>query len=162
MRLETSDGRVRYRDYPDYFDRHMAALVPPRCRICPDALAELADVSIGDAWLDRFEGSDGVSDLIVRTPAGERLLADLAGRLELTEATPEEMVASQSETYRVKRDICRGRLWLRSLAGRPLPHYPGLESQASAHDRWLGAADAAEERLFRMLADRRFPPATGQ
>jgi coenzyme F420 hydrogenase subunit beta len=161
MRLETRDGSVRYRDYPDYFDRHLAAIVPPRCRICPDALAELADVSVGDAWLDRFEGSDGVSDLVVRTPAGEQLLADLAGRLELMEASPDEMVASQRETYRVKRDVCRGRLWLRSLAGRPQPAYPGLDLTASPKDRWLGAADAAAERLFRALADRRFPSTVG-
>jgi coenzyme F420 hydrogenase subunit beta len=157
MRLETREGRVRYRDYPEYYDRHLAAIVPPRCRICPDALAELADISIGDAWLDRFEGSDGVSDLIVRTPAGERLLADLAGRLELSEATPEEMVASQSETYRVKRDVCRGRLWLRSLAGRPVPAYPGLDLTASPQDRRAAIADVAGERLFRFLADRRYP-----
>jgi coenzyme F420 hydrogenase subunit beta len=161
MRLETRDGRVRYRDYPDYFDRHLAAIVPPRCRICPDALAELADISVGDAWLDRFEGSDGVSDLIARTPAGEQMLADLAGRFELTEASPEEMVASQSETYRVKRDVCRGRLWLRSLAGRPLPDYPGLDLRASPRDRWLGAADAVGERLFRAQADRRYPSSAG-
>jgi coenzyme F420 hydrogenase subunit beta len=157
MRLETRDGMVRYRDYPDYFDRHLAALVPQRCRVCPDALAELADISVGDAWLDRFENSDGVSDLIVRTPAGERLLADLAGRFELTEARPDEMIASQTETYRVKRDVCRGRLWLRALAGRPLPDYPGLDLTASPRDRLLGVADAAGERLFRALADRRFP-----
>ena len=84
-------------------------------------------------------------------------MAGLAGRLELIEATPDEMVASQSETYRVKRYVCRGRLWLRSLAGRPLPAYPGLDLEASARDRWLGVADAAEERLFRHLADRRYP-----
>lgn len=161
MRLETRNGTVRYRDYPDYFDRHLAAIVPPRCRVCPDALAELADISVGDAWLERFEGSHGVSDLIARTPTGERMLADLAGRLELTEATPDEMVASQSETHQVKRDVCRGRLWLRSLAGRALPSYPGLDLGASARDRWLGVADAAEERLFRYLADRRYPSSRG-
>jgi coenzyme F420 hydrogenase subunit beta len=161
MRLETHDGRIRCRDYPDYFDRHLAAIVPPRCRVCPDALAELADISVGDAWLQRFEGSDGVSDLVVRTPAGERLLADLAGRLQLTSASPDEVIASQSETYRVKRDVCRGRLWLRSRAGRPLPVYPGLDLEASPHDRWLGIADAAQERLFRVLADRRFPSSAG-
>ena len=158
MRLQARDGRVRRREYPDYHDRHLAALVPSRCRLCPDALAEMADVSVGDAWLERFTGSDGVSDVIVRTPAGERLLEDLAGLLELTPASPDEMVASQAETYRVKRDVLRGRLWLHSLAGRPLPDYPGLDLTASPRDRRLGVAGAAQERLFRYLADRRYPP----
>jgi len=67
------------------------------------------------------------------------------------------MIASQSETRRVKRDLCRGRLWLSSLARRPLPDYPGLDLSASTVDRLRGVADAAQERLFRSLVDRRFP-----
>ena len=157
MHLVDRHGTVRWREYPDYIDRGFLALVPPRCRVCPDALAELADVSVGDAWLDRFTGSDGVSDIIARTPAGERLLEDAAGSLVLQTASPQEMVASQTETYLVKRDVCRGRLWLRSLAGQPVPDYPGLELSASASDRLRGVADAAQERLFRLLVDRRYP-----
>jgi coenzyme F420 hydrogenase subunit beta len=157
MRLATRQGTVRRRAYPDYFDRSVAALTPPRCRICPDALAELADVSVGDAWLDRFTGTDGVSDLIARTPAGEHLVEAAAGYLVLQAASPADMVASQSETRRAKRDVCRGRLWLRSKARRPLPEYPGLELAASPGDRLRGVADAAQERLFRSLVDRRYP-----
>ena len=157
MRLETRRGAVRWKDYPDYIDRRSMALTPPRCRLCPDALAELADVSVGDAWLDRFEGSDGVSDIIARTPAGERLLDAAAGRLVLEAASPKEMVASQAETYGVKRNVCRGRLWLRALAGRRVPAYPGLELSASATDRLRGVADLAQERLFRFLVDRCYP-----
>jgi len=157
MRLEDQHGTVRRRDYPDYIDRRFTALTPPRCRLCPDALAELADVSVGDAWLDRFTGSNGVSDIIVRTPAGERLLDDAAEYLVLEAASPGEMISSQSETHRVKRDVCRGRFWLRSLAGRPLPDHPGLALSASPSDRLRGVADVARERLFRSLVDRRYP-----
>jgi coenzyme F420 hydrogenase subunit beta len=157
MRLEDWHGSVRWRDYADYADRRFMALTPPRCRICPDALAELADISVGDAWLDRFEGSDGVSDLIARTPAGERVLADAAGYLSLQPASAAEMIASQSETHRAKRDVCRGRLWLRSLARRPLPDYPGLELSALAGERLRGIVDAVHEHLFRSLVDRRYP-----
>jgi coenzyme F420 hydrogenase subunit beta len=157
MRLATRDGRARWRDYPDYYDRYLSAHTPPRCRICPDALAELADISVGDTWLERFEGSDGVSDLIVRTPAGERAAVALAGRLRLLDATPEEMVASQAETRRVKRDILRGRLALRAAAGRPAPDYPGLDLRASLHDLALGLRDTGRELLYRRLADRRYP-----
>ena len=157
MRLVDRHGTVRQKEYPGYCDRGFMALIPPRCRLCPDALAELADVSVGDAWLQRFEGSDGVSDVIARTSAGERLLEDAAGSLVLQPANPEEMVASQAETRLAKRDVCRGRLWLRSLAGRPAPDYPGLALAASASDRLRGVADTAQERLFRALVDRRYP-----
>ena len=152
-----TDRVTRWRDYPDYVDRRFMALTPPRCRLCPDALAELADVSVGDAWLDRFEESEGVSDIIARTPAGERLLDAAGGRLVLEAASPAEMVASQAETYGVKRGACRGRLWLRSLARRPVPTYPGLALSASAADRLRGVAALAQERLFRFLVDRRYP-----
>jgi coenzyme F420 hydrogenase subunit beta len=157
MRLATRDGRVRWRDYPEYYDRFVAAHTPPRCRVCPDALAELADISVGDAWLERFEGSDGVSDIIVRTPAGERAAAAVAGRLRIEDATPEEMVASQSETYRVKRDVLRGRLALRAAARRSIPAYAGLGLRAGARDSLLGALDAGRELLYRRLADERYP-----
>jgi len=157
MRLEDRHGTVRWCDYADYTDRRFMALTPPRCRLCPDALAELADVSVGDAWLERFAGADGVSDVVVRTPAGERLLEDAAEHLVLQAARPEEIIASQSETHRAKRDVCRGRLWLRSLARRPLPDYPGLDLSASTGDRLRGVADATQERLFRSIVDRRSP-----
>ena len=63
---------------------------------------------------------------------------------------PRRCVASQAETRLVKRDVCRGRLWLRSAgpAGR-MPNYPGLDLSASPSDRLRGVADAAQERLFR-------------
>ena len=157
MRLVTRQGTVRLKDYPDYIDGQFMALMPPRCRLCPDALAELADVSVGDAWLARFAGADGVSDVIARTPAGGRLLAAAAERLTLLPAEPQEMVASQDETRGAKRDVLRGRLWLRSLTRRPLPDYPGLDVAASARDRVRGATDMAKERLFRFLVERRYP-----
>ena len=157
MRLVTREGRVRWCEYEQYFDRHLAARTPPRCRVCPDALAELADISVGDTWLERFYGSDGVSDLIVRTPAGELAAKAVAGRLRLQEASPDEMVASQAETYRVKRNILRGRQALRAVAGRPTPGYPGLDLRPGVRDALLGLRDAGRERLYRALADLRYP-----
>jgi hypothetical protein len=85
------------------------------------------------------------------------LLGDAAEYLVLQAASPEEMVASQRGTRLVKRDACRGRLWLRRRAGRPLPEYPGLDLSASAGGRLRGVADAAQESLFRTLVDRRYP-----
>ena len=157
LRLETTSGAVREVPYPDYYDDYVAACTPPRCRLCPDALAELADLSIGDAWLDRFTGSDGVSDLIARTEAGERLIHALTPEwLTLTEATPEEIVASQTETYQVKRRILRGRLWLRGLAGRRAPRYPGLRMTPSPREALAGGRDLVHEWLYRGLGALRY------
>ena len=157
LRLETRAGAVREVPYPDYYDDYVAACTPPRCRLCPDALAELADISVGDAWLDRFTGSDGVSDLIARTEVGERLVRELEPEwLTLTAATPDDMVASQSETYQVKRRVFRGRLWLRDKAGRAVPHYPGLRTSPSAGDLVAGVKDLIREMVFRSLGRLRY------
>jgi len=151
MRLTTRSGEGTERPYPDYFDRTMMAFTPPRCRLCPDGLAELADLSVGDAWLERFEGSPGVSDLIARTPAGAALIERLApGHLTLIQATPGEVLHSQRETHRLKRTVCRGRLWTRSLGSRSQPQYPGLRLRAGAADRLAGAWDAADEAVHRV------------
>ncbi len=56
MRLVTRCGDGRRRRYPDYFDGLMGACTPSRCRLCADALAECADISVGDgqiAWTGR-------------------------------------------------------------------------------------------------------------
>lgn len=159
LRLATRSGAAHERPYPEYFDRTMMAFTPPRCRLCPDGLAELADLSVGDAWLQRFEGSPGVSDLIARTPAGVEMVERLApDRLTLVQATPGEMLLSQRETHQLKRTVCRGRLWTRSLGSRPLPEYPGLRLQAGAVDKLAGLRDAADEAVHRAVASVRYPP----
>lgn len=157
LRLATRSGSVTEVPYPDYFDGFVNAWTPLRCRLCPDALADLADVSVGDAWRARFTGTPGVSDLIVRTEEGRRIIDEVApDRLTLTEATPDEMVASQNETYHIKRDIMRGRLWLRRAAGRAAPRYPGLQCEPSPADKWAGLKDLAKEAAFKTAGRLRY------
>ena len=157
LRLVTKTGAVHDLPYDDYMNRRFSAYTPPRCRTCPDGLAELADISVGDAWLERFFGSPGVSGLIVRTEAGEQLLDDLAPAwLALTSATAEEVLASQEPTHALKRRTLRGRLWLRRLAGRPVPAYPGVPSRLSAGDRLAGLADLTKEMVYRIAGDLRY------
>ena len=162
LRLETRAGDAVESPYPDYYDDYVAACVPPRCRLCPDALAELADVSVGDTWLEHFTGCDGVSDVITRTETGDRLIRDLMPEwLALSEATPGDMVASQAETYRVKRPVFRGRMWLRGLARREVPHYHGLRTSPSPGDVAAGIGDLGREIVYRALGRLRYGSAAG-
>lgn len=157
LRLVDRRGVTRTRAFPDYYDAYFAAWITARCRMCADALAETADISLGDTWLERYYGSPGVSDLIARTPAGAALVERLApGRLELTVAAPGEMVASQSETYEVKRPVLRGRTWLRRAAGRPVPDFPGLDLRPSLGDKIAGVTGAARESAYRALGILRY------
>ncbi len=61
-----------------------------RCKICPDAIGELADVSCPDSWVMKggkpiHEEAPGVNVLVARTKRGERLVAEAAaaGAIEL-------------------------------------------------------------------------------
>ena len=146
LRMETKAGGVRCAELSDYFERFDRGYRLLRCRLCPDALADLADVSVGDAWLERFEGTPGVSDLVVRTAAGEQLIDALAPDwLTLLPATPAEIVASQAETIVLKRDVYRGRMWLRRLARRPVPYNHGIRLAPSLGDRLAGVRDLTRE-----------------
>jgi len=155
LRLQTRDGVVGTVPLDDYYDDYVSAWIPARCHVCADALAEAADISLGDTWLERYYGSPGVSDVIARTPVGRELIDRLAPEwLTLTEASPREMVDSQTETYRLKRPILRGRLWLRQLAGRAAPRYPGLDLGASPSDRVAGIRSLVREAAYRRLGCR--------
>ena len=68
------------------------------------------------------------------------------------------MLRSQRETHQLKRTVCRGRLWIRGLGSRPLPHYPGLRLQAGPADKLAGLYDTADEAAHRAVAAIRYPP----
>lgn len=157
LRYETRSGQVREWPMDLYFERFVRTNTLTRCRLCPDGLAELADISIGDAWLPRFEGTAGVSDLVIRTERGEAFIDRIGPDcLELIEASPDEILRSQTETLHLKRDLYRGRMWLRGLARRPLPSNPGVRRRPSTPDKWLALRDFAKE-AHRYVEERRYP-----
>jgi len=71
-----------------------------RCKICPDAIGEAADISVPDGWIMRdgkplHDDAPGVNISIARTEAGRRLLhvAAAAGRLALAPMDADELDA---------------------------------------------------------------------
>lgn len=75
---------------------------PERCLTCSDVTAQLADISFGDPWLERFIKTDkvGLSMVVCRSALGQRFL-DLAvrdGELAIVDdVTPDEVVMSQGK-----------------------------------------------------------------
>ena len=54
------------------------AFVNRRCLTCPDHLAELADISLGDAWHKEYSGdTKGLNLAFVRSPNAQRILDDM-------------------------------------------------------------------------------------
>ncbi|MFH1732248.1 MAG: Coenzyme F420 hydrogenase/dehydrogenase, beta subunit C-terminal domain [Planctomycetota bacterium] len=98
----------------------------PRCLMCPDLYAELADASFGDAWHPDYLGKDtvGKSLVIVRTAEADELLhgAAVAGAVDLTSTDAETALVSQNTAGKLDV-VSRLRTW--RWLGRAVPEYPG-------------------------------------
>ena len=90
------------------------AYVPRRCLACPDLTNELADLSVGDTWLEEYAG--GWSTVICRSPEGERLLAEAAGAgvLRVRDISRQDLLRSHGHLLAYKKEgyFVRQR-WLR-------------------------------------------------
>ena len=80
-----------------------------RCRICPDQVADFADISVGDPHLEKFRGREdpGVSAVVARTQRGESLIQEAlkAGVLADEPLSRDEVVASQGYTLDNRRHV---------------------------------------------------------
>lgn len=104
--------RSRHGNRPWHVLRYFLAMqgpwMLPRCRLCPDQIADFADLSIGDPHLRRFrERKDGFSVVIARTERGEELFREavLAGRIAEESITRDEIVNSQGWTLDQRRHV---------------------------------------------------------
>jgi coenzyme F420 hydrogenase subunit beta len=105
-----------------------------RCKICPDAIGELADVAVPDGWILKdgiavHEEGDGVNVAIARTRAGQRLLVSAmqAGYLERGPMTFEELDVMHADHLPRKLGHPARRLAM-AAAGQPVPHVGGYRS----------------------------------
>jgi len=88
-------------------DWGMGAFRLKACDFCDDIVGELADVSFGDAWLDKYKGdSKGTNLIIIRNEVIKRIfekgLLDKTFYTEDIEA--EQIVKSQNASYRHRRN----------------------------------------------------------
>jgi coenzyme F420 hydrogenase subunit beta len=100
------------------------ALMLKACEYCDDVIGETSDLTIGDAWLPKFEADDnGTNLLVVRNPIILDILkkAKENSRLELINITPEEAIASQSGGYKQRREGLSYRLQREIDSGNWVP-----------------------------------------
>jgi len=104
--------------------RHVAF----RCRFCPDASGEFADISCGDPWYRTIDPDDpGRSMVIARTERGRRLVkrAIEAGYLVVQPADQSIIPLSQKSLLNKRRNLW-ARLAALRLFGIPAPEYRGF------------------------------------
>ncbi len=143
-RVETRDGRAFEKTYREMWEDEAGWQLESRCKLCPDALGEAADIAALDVWPDASpSGEDaGFNGIVVRSAAGEALVASAvaAGDLVLGEAlTAAELTAFQPHQLR-KKQALKARTEGLAQAGMPLLAAPGLRLDA------LAAAAAPESQ----------------
>ncbi len=89
-RVETGDKAQEFH-YIDYWGEDETTWsLPFRCKICPDAIGEAADIAALDTWIggspNRIDSADdpGTNAIIARTTSGEELIAAAATAGALT------------------------------------------------------------------------------
>jgi coenzyme F420 hydrogenase subunit beta len=99
---------------------------PPRCLMCPDHTAELADISLGDAWFPEL-GHDkvGRSVIVTRTKTAEDFVSSVASvkAISLVEISAEKVKQSQKLLIRFKKDFFKSRLSLLKMFGKQTPSF---------------------------------------
>jgi coenzyme F420 hydrogenase subunit beta len=153
-RVETREGRVCDLTYEQaWFDDGAAWRydVQFRCKICPDAVGELGDVTCPDGWIMRdgvpvHEEAPGQNLLIARTQRGERLVADAAaaGALELGPFELAELDAMHAD--HLPRKLSHpARVAALGVMGEPAPRFEGFR-------RWRMLLRAGPYRSLRAFA----------
>jgi coenzyme F420 hydrogenase subunit beta len=137
-RIETKDGRVFELTYNDMWAEELKWRLQFRCKICPDAIGESADIAASDVWPGGGPTGedDGFNGILVRTRQGLDLLeaAVRAGALTLDqELTPRHMDDFQPHQVRKKKAVWARLAGLRRM-GQLTPQVSNLRLEDLARE----------------------------
>ena len=148
-RIETRDGRVFETTYNEFWGDEAQWRLQFRCKVCPDAIGESADLVAFDVWPDALPTGedDGFNGIMTRTEQGRELLdsALRAGDIVIDrELGPRDVDHFQPHQVSLKRAA-----WARLLglgrAGRPVLRTRGLRLRELALEAGV-AANLSEAR----------------
>ena len=135
-RIETRDGQALEVTYNELWEDEGTWRLQFRCKICPDAIGELADIAASDVWPGGGPTGedDGFNGIIARTPKGLDLLEEAvsAGAIMLSEEIGfRDMDDFQPHQVRKKLAV-HDRLAGIGDAGKPVPRFDGLRLEELA------------------------------
>mgnify|MGYP002395996033 CR=1 FL=1 len=99
---------------------------PTRCLMCPDQTAELADISLGDAWLPELRRDRiGKSIIVTRTKIAEDILSLMssAKAISVIAVDPAKVKQTQGLNLKFKKDFFGTRLSILRLFGNQTPRF---------------------------------------
>jgi coenzyme F420-reducing hydrogenase beta subunit len=107
--LKLKDGSVRQKDWWYLGDGDWGAgfFQNSACNFCDDVLAETADISFGDAWVEPYSSDwRGTNVVVVRSPVLRDIVAEAisATRLELKPVDADYIANTQAAGFRQRRE----------------------------------------------------------
>jgi len=130
LKATTNAGRTREMKMCDY-SYALTCYGNARCSMCVDPLCELADISVGDAWLPELRQDGGWNLTVVRTQAGGEVIDALirADKLEVALTTEEKLIQAQRlQLYNRERGAW-ARMSVRRRFGKEVPLYEGIAAR---------------------------------
>lgn len=122
--LTLRDGSNRQQDWWHLAEGDWGAgfFMNSACNYCDDVVAETADISMGDAWVEPYSNNgNGTNVAVVRSPVVEALVAAgiAAGRLQLKPVDADFVQRTQAAGLRQRREGLAYRLALRRRSLQP-------------------------------------------
>ena len=159
-RIESKGGSSFEITYLELWEDEAGWQLETRCKLCPDPLGEAADIAAADIWPGGSpSGEDeGFNGIIVRSPAGEKLVESAVGASDLTlgdSISPDQFNDFQPHQVR-KKIALNARYEGMALARSPCFETRGLRLSELA--KRLSVEDAETERdgTRRRVAEGRF------
>ena len=162
------DGRTARMSYAASWGDILSKEVQFRCKICPDAVGGVADLACADAWYGdesgypSFDEAEGRSLIMVRTPAGETLLAAaLAAGAVAAEPLPVGDIVRMQPHQARRKQLVASRLAAAAALFQPRPLVTGLMVGAAARQASLKAQAKDFLGAARRIARHRLSGAAG-
>ncbi len=127
--IERKHGIAVKVPYHEYYQDIRSCFNNPRCLLCHDHAAELADVAFGDIHVPEFLGdSSGVNSIIVRDTRFDSLLHEAmdTNALAIAPVARDKIHQSQARMIRMKKERIQAVLRMRALFGRSNPNWGAI------------------------------------
>jgi len=136
MIIRSHGGEVFSFSYNEMWDDENRWQLQFRCKICPDSLGDLADVTVADVWPGGRPDTEGLgfNGFIARTKRGLRLIetAIRDGAIKITEALGYDGLELAQGSHMVKKQAITSRLAAMRDAGLIVPRFINLRLDEAA------------------------------
>ena len=136
MVMKSHAGDVHSFSYNEMWEDENRWELQFRCKICPDSIGDLADITVADVWPGGKPDTEGLgfNGFIARTVRGERLLqaAVRDGAIKITEDLRYDGLELAQGSHMLKKQALTSRLAAMRDAGLIVPQFEELRLREAA------------------------------